>query len=103
MAANCTLVIYMPIHEVVRKLDPSMCKLNLASFHAFTGCDTVSAFGGKGKKTAWNAYSIFPDVTKAFENLMLIEDSINNLLLSLLEYFVVLPCDYNSNLEALNI
>ena len=85
----------MPIHEVVRKLDASMCKLNLASFHAFTGCDTVSTFGGKGKKTAWNAKSIFPDVTKAY--------SINNLLLSLLEYFAVLLCDYTGDLEALNI
>ena len=34
---------------------------------------------------------------------MLIEHSTNNLLLSLLEYFVVLPCDYTSDLEALNI
>ena len=23
-------------------------------FHALTGCDTVSAFCGRGKKTAWN-------------------------------------------------
>ena len=73
---------------------------NLASFHAFTDSDTVSAFGGKGKKTAWNVQSIFPNVT---ENLMLIEESINNLLLSLLEYFVVLLCDCTSDLEALNI
>ena len=41
----------MPIHEVVRELDPSMCR-TVPVFHAFTGCYTVSAFGEKGKKTA---------------------------------------------------
>ena len=25
----------------------------LPFFHALTGCDTVSAFHGKGKRTAW--------------------------------------------------
>jgi len=32
----------------------------------FTGCDTVSMFSGKGKKSAWNAWQSFPEVTKAF-------------------------------------
>ena len=35
-------------------------------FHAFTGCDTVSSFSGRGKKTAWDTWMTFGDVTRAF-------------------------------------
>lgn len=38
----------------------------LPFFHAFTGCDTTSQFGGKGKKTTWKAWKSFPDVSCAF-------------------------------------
>ena len=62
-------------------------------FNAFTGYDTVSAFGRRRKKTVWNVWKVFPVVTKAFEDLMLMEDSINDLSLSLLERFVVLLYD----------
>ncbi len=36
---------YLPIHEIVGSMDPKICT-TLPVFHAFTGCDTVSAFGG---------------------------------------------------------
>ena len=38
---------YIPIHEVINEMDPIVCK-TLPAFHAFTECDTVSAFGGRG-------------------------------------------------------
>ena len=38
--------------------EPRSCALPV--FHAFSGCDTTSAFNGKGKKSAWQA---FEDVT----------------------------------------
>ena len=43
---------YIPIHTIVAQLgrDKSMA---LLMFHAVTGCDTVSCFSGRGKKTAW--------------------------------------------------
>ena len=40
--------------------------LALPIFHAFTGCDTVSSFSGRGKKTAWETWNVFPEVTDAF-------------------------------------
>ena len=92
---------YMPIHEIVRGLDPVMCK-TLPVFHAFTGCDTVSAFGGQGKKTAWSVWKVFPDVTEVFEDLMLMEDNISDLSLSLLERFVMLLYDQTSDLLTVN-
>ena len=88
---------HIPIHEIVRGLDAVVCK-TLPVFHAFTGCDTGSAFGGRGKKTAWSVWKVFPDVTKAFEDLVNMEDSISELSLSLLERFVVLLYDMTSDL-----
>ena len=38
-----------PIHEIVSSLTPKACS-SLLAFNAFTGCDTVSSFGGRGNK-----------------------------------------------------
>ncbi len=38
-------------------------------FHAFTGCDTVSCFAGRGKKTAFTVWSSHRAVTDAFLHL----------------------------------
>jgi len=38
----------------------------LPVFYSFTGCDTVSAFLGKGKKSGWTAWKSYPKVTNAF-------------------------------------
>ena len=52
---------WIPIHEISNALGPrSLC---LPFVHAFTGCDTVSAFRGKSKRTAW---AIFDDATDTF-------------------------------------
>ena len=49
---------YIPVSEVVSGLDPRNCAV-IPVFHAFTGCDTVSSFGGIGKKTACKSWQIF--------------------------------------------
>ena len=38
----------------------------LPVFHALTGCDTTSAFKGKGKKSAWQAWKTYTDITETF-------------------------------------
>ena len=40
-------------HERARALGPDRC-MALPMFHAFEGCDAVSMFGGRGKRTAWD-------------------------------------------------
>ena len=40
---------FIPIHEIVFSFTPKTC-FSLLAFHAFTGCDTVPSFGGRGKK-----------------------------------------------------
>jgi len=39
------------------------------SLHALTGCDTTSAFRGKGKKLAWQAWQAYEDATETFQYL----------------------------------
>jgi hypothetical protein len=60
---------YKPIHEVVGDMDPMTCAAPPV-FDAFTGCDTISAFGGRGKKGVWSTWQVFPEVTEAFESLL---------------------------------
>lgn len=68
---------YMLIHEVVNKMDPMIIK-TLLVFHAFTGCDTVSAFGGRGKMAAWNTWKVFTNASKAFEDLLFMREYISS-------------------------
>ena len=39
----------------------------LLLWHAFTSCDTVSAFRAKGKLSAWTTCGVFDDITPVFE------------------------------------
>ena len=60
---------FIPIHEIVTSLNLRMCA-RLPFFRTFTGCDTVSLFAGRGKRTAWETWNIYLDVTLAFEELL---------------------------------
>ena len=60
---------FLAAHEMARSLGPDHC-IALPMFHSFTGCDTVSSFGGRGKKTAWDTWKVYEEVTKAFCSLM---------------------------------
>ena len=65
-------------------------------FHAFMGCDTTSAFLGKGKKSAWEAWKVYPEATEAF---LFVKDSpfvpldINTPVFDVLQRFVVILYD----------
>ena len=87
-------------HEMARTLGPDRC-IALPVFHAFTGCDTVSSFGGRGKKTAWDTWMTFDDVTRAFCALANTPDAIDDWM-EPLEQFVVLLYDRTSSQESVN-
>ena len=38
-------------------------------FHAYSGCDTTSAFSGKGKKSVWRAWQTYGEATDVFASL----------------------------------
>jgi len=89
---------YIAVHELVNVLGPvkSAC---LPLFHAFTGCDTVSAFSGRGKKTWTN----FPEVTSAFTELSAAPSSeFTESCMSLLKRYVVLLYDHTSESCSVN-
>jgi len=44
-------------------------RAELPGFHALTGCDTTSAFYGKGKRTAYSLLEKYPEYLRSFEKL----------------------------------
>ena len=91
---------YLPAHEIARALGPEKC-IALPFLHAFSGCDTVSSFSGRGKRTVWDIWKIFGDVTPAFCTLASTPSSVDDQL-KILERFVVLLYDRTSTEEKVN-
>ena len=91
---------YIAVHELVEILDTDRSKA-LPFFHAFTGCDTVSSFAGHGKKTAWEAWNSFPDVTDTFLQLSSGPTDVD-FAMSLLQKFVVRMYDHSSSKMTVN-
>ena len=64
----CSLFRVYAIHEIAKTLGRQKCKA-LLFFHAFTGSDTTSFFKGIGKKKAWEAWNVMPEMTTIFARL----------------------------------
>ena len=74
----------------------------LPLFHSFTGCDTTSTLFGKGKKSAWDTWNCYPDVTSAFTYMALNpyhKVDADDRYFQLLERFTVVLYDKTSDLE----
>ena len=68
----------------------------LPVFHSFTGCNTTSTFYGKGKKSAWEAWNCYPDVTEVFTHVALhpyTRMNVDTTHFQILERFVVILYD----------
>ena len=63
-----TRVKYMDIVRVVESVGASVCR-SLPGFHAFTGCDTVSAFAGRGKVAGYRIVKRNDEFQKMFQQL----------------------------------
>ena len=77
----------------------------LPVFHCFTGCDTTSSFFGKGKKSAWEAWGAYPEVTDAFN--FIVEHphaqiTVDCQEFQMLERFTVVIYDKTSTLVSVN-
>ena len=55
-------------HKIARALGPDQY-VALPMFHEYTGCDTVSFFGGRVRKTEWDTWTTYEDFTPAFSAL----------------------------------
>ena len=94
---------YIAVHELSRSLGPHKSRV-LPLFHAITGCDTVSSFAGRGKKTAFDTWSSFPQLTSALLDLTAKPSLVNSpTILPIVERYVVLLYDRTSDVEALDI
>ena len=82
-------------------MNPRRC-VTLLIFHALIGCDTVSSFVGRRKKTAWEIWKVFPGVTDAFEELLRMPSDVSEESMSLLKRFVVLMYDRASDIREVN-
>ena len=92
---------YIAAHELAAALGSEKAKA-LTVFHAFTGCDTTSSFAGKGKKSAWETWTNFPQVTNAFLEMYLHSAELSESCLAAVERFVVLLYDRASTTGSVN-
>lgn len=85
---------WIPMHELLESVGLSKAS-GILYFHAFTGCDVVSAFRGKGKKTAWQTWNVC-DVGETFKELSQFPLSLTDSHIASLEKFVVAMYDKSS-------
>ena len=88
---------HMPVHVVASSLGPSKASA-LPMFHALTGSDTVSFSRNRGKKSAWDVWNVFPELTPVLCALKASPEIITEESLAVLERFVVLLYDRTSSL-----
>ena len=74
----------------------------LPFFHEFTGCDTVSAFVGKGEKTAWQACNVLENAKEVFHCFSSPCDNLTQSEIGVLKEFVVIMYDRSSSTIKVN-
>ncbi|KAK3753762.1 hypothetical protein QZH41_016442, partial [Actinostola sp. cb2023] len=67
-ADHKTRVKYIDVSRVVESVGPNVCR-SLPGLHAFTGCDTVSAFAGRGKVAAYRIVTRSAEFQETFQQL----------------------------------
>ena len=83
---------YIATHEIASYLGPEKtCALPMC--HAITGCDTVSAFVGHGKKSAWATWNSLPELTDDLLSLANAHTSLQEDTMHVIERFVILLYD----------
>jgi hypothetical protein len=92
---------WIPVHEIVSQIGPEKTH-GMPFFHAFTGCDLVSAFRGKGKKSAWQTWNVFTDVSTTFAKLTEQPTEFDEDDMHKLERFVVVMYDRSSEATCVN-
>lgn len=86
---------WIPVHEVVSAIGSEKAS-GILYFHAFTGCDAVSSFHGKGKKSAWLTWEVCDEVSETLTKLSNCPTEVSEDDLQKLENFVVVMYDRSS-------
>ena len=80
---------YIPAHDIATTLGREKARA-LPMFHPFTGCNTVSSFAGRVKKTAFDIWKSVNEVTAVLCTLSTNSWSFNDDFMCILETYVVL-------------
>ena len=96
---------WIPVHDLCCTLAEKSKRMLF--FHAFTGCDIVSAFRGKGKKSAWQTWDVCDEASGVFCKLRKYPPVVDDEDLETLEKFVVMmyersrtgECVYDARLD----
>ena len=86
---------WISVHDMCHYMGEEKIK-GILFFHAFSGCDTVSAFRNKGKKTAWQTWDICPEAFPVFSQLSQYPLTVEDGDLEMLEKFGILMYDRSS-------
>ncbi|KAK3735626.1 hypothetical protein QZH41_007395 [Actinostola sp. cb2023] len=78
----------IPAHSIAASLGQEKSSA-LPMFHAITGCDTVSFFGGRGKKTAWDVWKVFPELTSVLNALTASPEDVSEEYMAIIERKIV--------------
>ena len=73
----------------------------LLFFHAFTGCDVISFFSGRGKKSPWHVWEVLPELTDTFSELAFSPVTVSEDIMLLIDKFLVFGMIEQVNLEQL--
>ena len=77
---------YIAAHQITEALHEHSSR-SLFS-HAFTGCDVISFFSGRDKKSAWHVWEVLPELTDTFLELASSPVTVFEDIMLLIEKFV---------------
>jgi hypothetical protein len=92
---------YIGAHKIASNLGQNKAAA-LPMFHSLTGCDTVSSFTGRGKKTCWDVWNMFEQVTQSLLNLAAAPAEIQLTELQTIQRFTVLFYSRTCGLATVN-
>jgi hypothetical protein len=92
---------YISVHEIAALVGPGKCAV-LPFWHAFSGCDTVSSFSGRGQKTVMEAWNRFDIVTPVFVPHSNAPEKLSQDQLSVLGKFIAYLCDKSGAMQTVN-
>ena len=92
---------HLPAHTIAAGLGENKAQA-LPMFHSLTGCDTVSSFVGRGKKTAWSVWNVMPQLTDAILTVSSAPSEMEEDVLRTIERFIILLYDRTSKCTDIN-
>ena len=90
---------WIALHRLAHFLSLPKCGA-FPSWYALTGCDTVSSFHGKGKKSVWNTWKCYPKATDVFLALSNpVDGTLSHNSISAIEIFICLMHDKTTSIS----